>query len=450
MLKQLKEKSAETKQDRYGAANDFATTRVPMNKRRSSLNMSIVMITFAISMSGLFGGAALSQGLTVGQALLAIFVGNCILVFYAGFAGAIGAREGLGTYMLMRHSFGRSGSTLISVIFAITLVGWYAWQCGFFGLTIHAMFPQAGLVTHPVVAGIWGGVLMMLTAYFGMKGLSVVSWVAGPLILLAAVIGIVVSISRIGGWEIALSLPSVGPIDFATGVTMVVGGFAVGAVIQPDISRYSKGPLVSVSATAAGFMFAHGAVLFGGFIMAIAIGTTDMAVAMLAILGGWSLIVLIVAQWTTNDNNLYSSSLGLSNVIKLPKKKIVLIVGTIATIIGAMGLGPLFAGWLVMLGVSIPPVAGIMIADYYILKKMDYKTEVGYRYGGIGLPAYISWVVATVLGFAINIGIQSLNALIIGFVSYLVLSIVFQKAGWKAYVGKGHILQEDGNTVVEA
>ena len=436
--------------DAAGAANDWATTRVPMDKRRSTLNMSVVMVTFAISMSGLFGGAALTAGLTATQAIWAIFIGNCILVLYAGMAGAIGAREGLGTYMLLRHSFGRSGSTLVSVIFAITLVGWYAWQCGFFGLTINAMFPDAGFITHPVVAGIWGGVLMMLTAYFGMKGLSAVSWVAGPLILGAAIIGIFVSISRVGGWQAVTALPSEGPIDFATGVTMVVGGFAVGAVIQSDLSRYAKGPGVSVGATAMGFMFAHGAVLFGGFIMALAVGTGDMAVAMLAILGAWSLLVLIVAQWTTNDNNLYSSSLGLSNVVKFPKKNIVLVLGTVATIIGAMGIGEHFASWLILLGVSIPPVAGIMVADYYVINKASYKTPDGFRYGGVSIPAYVSWIIASVLGFIITAGIQSINSLIIGFVVYLVLETLFRKNGWNRHLGKNHILQPDGNTVVEA
>ena len=436
--------------DAAGAANDWATTRVPMDKRRSTLNISVVMVTFAISMSGLFGGAALTGGLSASQALWAIFVGNCILVLYAGLAGAIGAREGLGTYVLLRHSFGKSGSTLVSIIFAITLVGWYAWQCGFFGLTINAMFPDAGFITHPVVAGIWGGVLMMLTAYFGMKGLSAVSWFAGPLILFAAIFGIFASISRVGGWAAVSVLPTDGPIDFATGVTMVVGGFAVGAVIQSDISRYAKGPFVSVGATAMGFMFAHGAVLFGGFIMALAVGTGDMAVAMLTILGVWSLIVLIAAQWTTNDNNLYSSSLAFSNFIKVPKKKIVLVLGTIATIIGAMGIGAYFASWLVMLGVSIPPVAGIMIADYYVINKASYKTPDGYRYGGASITAYSAWIIATVLGFIITAGIQSLTALIIGFVAYVILENLFRKMGWTRHLGKSHVLQPDGSTVVEA
>ena len=81
--------------------------------------------------------------------------------------GAAGAREGVGTAMLSRHAFGRKGSMIVGGVLAFTHVGWYSVQVGFFGQTIYAMFPNGGFITSVPVAALWGGILMMLTAYYG-------------------------------------------------------------------------------------------------------------------------------------------------------------------------------------------------------------------------------------------------------------------------------------------
>ena len=70
--------------------------------------------------------------------------------------GVIGAREGMSVTMIARHSFGKAGSGLISVIVAVSLGGWYAYQCGFLEIQFLLCFQKAGIITEPVIAGIWG------------------------------------------------------------------------------------------------------------------------------------------------------------------------------------------------------------------------------------------------------------------------------------------------------
>ncbi|MCL1992908.1 MAG: cytosine permease [Spirochaetes bacterium] len=428
--------------------NDFATVRIPPNKRRSSFVVSTILIGFCIAMSGLFAGAELSRGLSPMTAIGASLLGNLILVIYAGLCGVIGTREGVSTAMLLRHPFGRNGSRFISAIFAFTLVGWYSWQSGFFGNTINAMFPGGGVITNPQVAAVWGGLAMMISAYHGIKGLTVLNIIAVPLLLIASIVGTILAVNLAGGWQGMMELPVEGPIDFQTAVVMVVGAFAVGGVIQSDITRYSKTPFVSMVATVIAFIGAHSFVLVAGYLMGMASGTTNVAMAMLQVIGVWSLLVLITAQWTTNDNNLYSSSLALSNIFKVPKKRIVLVLGTVASISAAFGLADMFVGWLVFLGVSIPPVAGILIADYYFISKRKYNFAEGTRYGSVSITAFSSWLIASIAGFNIAWGIQSINAVVISFAAYLVIDNLFRKMGWKRFIGKEHVELEDGNTKV--
>ncbi|MEA4853087.1 MAG: cytosine permease [Christensenella sp.] len=430
------------------AANDYSTAPVPLNKRKSTVNVSFVLIAFCISMVGLYTGATLTGGLSVTDAIITAIVGNVILVVYAGLTGMIGAKTGLGTYVLLRRSFGRAGSAIVSVIFTFTLVGWYAYQCGFFGDTIYAMFPNAGFITMPVVAGIWGGALMMLTAYFGFKGLGILSMVAAPLILLISLIGIIIAVGNAGGWEAVSKVTTEGDLTVSAGIVMVVGAFAVGGVIQSDITRYSKGPGKSMVATMIGYLFAHSFVIIAGYMLCTLSGFPDMAMALLAVIGIPSLMVLILAQWTTNDNNLYSSSLALNSIFsKVKKKHIVLIMGIAGTIIGAFGIGYMLAGWLTFLGTAIPPVGGILIADFYIVRKRNYPFGKQARYGLLSIPAIVSWIVAAICGFAITWGIACINSLVIGLVLYIVLEAIFEKAKIKKYIGPMYKETETGDPV---
>jgi cytosine permease len=416
--------------------NDFARSRVPKEDRRSLLSMSVVLIGFCISMAGLYTGAALIGGLNFRQAIIASILGNIILTVYSGLVGSIGAREGVSTSLLTRHSFGMQGSKIISIIFALTLVGWFAYQCGFFGNTIHTMFPNLGIISHPVVAGIWGGILMMFTAFLGFKGLAVLSNIAAPAIILVSGIGLFIASASVGGIEGMSSIAVEGSLSLNAGVTMVVGAFAVGGVIQPDITRYAKKTSHAIIATSIGYIFAHSFVIIAGYVMTLTTEGSDIAVAMLQTVGVFSLIVLIFAQWTTNDNNLYSSSLAFSNVLPISKKKIVLYVGSIATLIGAFGVANYLVGWLVILGTGVPPVAGIIVADYFVFNKSKYEYGLGTKYIDVKVEAFIAWGIALIVGFGVTWGISAINSLVVGFISYILVRKIFSMLNINGNIGE--------------
>ena len=267
---------------------------------------------------------------------------------------------------------------------------------------------------------------MMFTAFLGFRGLATLSNVAAPLIFLISGIGLAIASAAIGGVDQMFAIGSDGTLTMGAAVTMVVGAFAVGGVIQPDITRYSKNSSHSLIGTAIGYIIAHSFVIIAGYGMCLVTGQGDVAMAMLLTLGGPALLVLILAQWTTNDNNLYSSSLAFSNIFPVPKKKIVLIAGTIATIIGAFGLVNYLTNWLIILGTGVPPVAGIMIADYLVFNKSKYTYGKGTKYKSIGVEAFIAWILAIIVGFTFTWGISCINSLVVGLVAYIILKYIFK------------------------
>ena len=393
-----------------------------MSERKSTLSVSLVVSGFCICMSGLFTGAAMAAGLSLREALIAAFIGNVILSAFGGAVGAAGAREGLSASRLSIYSFGSQGFKIVSLVLALTMGGWFSVQSGFFGITINAMFPNAGFITHPQFAGVWGGLLMLMTAYFGYKGLEVLSKIAIPLIVIISLIGINAAINSAGGWDNVMSITPVGSTTISAGIVLVVGSFAAGASAQADVTRYSKDAKTAWIATIIGFMVANSFIIVAGYLSTLVTGMGDLPNAMLHLgLGFPALMVLILVQWTTNDNNLYTSSLGLSNIFRIGRSRIVIIVGVIGSILGGLGVADYFVSWLVVLGIGVPPMAGVIIADYYIIRKQNYKFKDESILPKWNANALLAWLIGCVVGFTVKFGVASLNSLIVTVVAYVII-----------------------------
>lgn len=418
--------------------NDYATIPVPMDKRRSSFLLAMVLVGSIICLSSMYVGASFVGALTLTQVVIACLIGNAILSVLGGLLSYIGTKTGVGVAMLMRQSFGVVGNYILAILTAVVELGWFGYQCGFFGQTIHVMFPNAGVITDPVVAGVWGGFLMMTTAFIGYKGLEMLSNIASPLILLMCIVGCGIAAVKVGGMDAfnQIALETNGTMSLAVGIVSVIGAYAMGAVLQPDLTRYGKKGSHSVIGAVFGFMIANTFVIVAGYFMCTSVGTSDVATGLLGTLGTWSLLILILAQWTTNDNNLYYSS--LAAVVAMPKwkkKYVVIVFGIIATFAGAMGIVNYFTSWLGLLGTAIPPVAGILIVDYFFVKKKDYHFGAGVKHYFCSTPALISWIAGCTVGFTVTGGIAAINSMVVAAVVHIVLSACLKNDSGKMYFG---------------
>ncbi|WP_100065479.1 cytosine permease [Miniphocaeibacter massiliensis] len=410
------------KYDMQTTVNDFATERVPLDQRKSMINVAIIASGFCISMSGLFTGAAMAESLNIKEAFISAIVGNLILTVIGGFGGIIGTREGLTSSRLAMFSFGKQGFKLVSLVLALTMGGWFSVQAGLFGNTINAMLPNAGIISRPAIASFWGAILMMLTAIVGIKGLSILSKIAVPAIAICATIGVFAAVNSVGGWSEMLKVSPSKSFGISTGIVLVVGSFAAGASAQADISRYSTTSKASLLATTIGYIIANTFIILAGYLTTLATGIGDLPKAMIMLgLGVPALLVLVLAQWTTNDNNLYTSSLGLANIIPVNRSYIAIAIGVIGAILGAVGVANNFTNWLELLGIGIPPMAGVIICDYYFINSMNYSDKKLSELKNWNWKAIVAWILGIVVGFGVKLGIASLNSLATALISYFIL-----------------------------
>lgn len=110
-------------------------------------------------------------------------------------------------------------------------------------------------------------------------------------------------------------------------------------------------------------------------ILAHATGTDNVTDIMMATSGVFGVIIVVASTVKLNDMNLYSSALGVATAInalfnvKINRNVMTWTLGIIGTLLSVIGIINYFTSFLTLLGVAIPPAAGIMVIDYFILKR---------------------------------------------------------------------------------
>lgn len=380
--------------------------------RQSTLRVSAVLAGVPFCVSGLMVGGALVEKLSLVEGLAAGAIGCAVLTVYAGCTGSLGARLGQSTHQLLRSAFGSVGSKLVCVVMAVCLVGWYSVQTELFGQTIRTMFPGSTFTTKEV-ASIWGGALMLTSAAFGFRGLAKLSVIAIPLIAILTFGALLTVGSKPGIWE--AKPPSAGA--FGEAITLVIGSFAIGATVNADITRYSKGTGSAWIASFVGFFLASLYIFVCGAIAKAGTGDFDLITAMSKMgMGAFAFVTLVLSQWTTNDNNIFYAATSMEGVVPNAKRAVIVVVfGVLATAFATAGVTHLFVEFLLWLGVLIPPVGGITIAHH----AMDYRRRVVTSAASpFPLPAIMGWVVGVVAGKFLPFGAAAINSVLAAGISY--------------------------------
>jgi len=432
---------------------DYGLMPVPEEQQKSNLNVMLVSAGWIIAISSLYIGGTLGLSMPFGEAVRAAILGQLIVAVIATLMGMLGAKYKVSTTLIARQAFGRHGSAIFGLVAAISLgIGWFAWQASFFGMTINTIFGANNFwLFEPKVASIWGGLLMFLTAYYGYKGLAALSYIAIPLIIILSTFGVTLAVESFGGnlHSIADAQPISSRISLIAAISSVMGGSIAGGIFFPDITRYVRGGYIK-GALCAGLGYFIGGIfcIICGIIMSASVsipGVGDVAnipAIMQALgLGIGGLMVLILGQWTTNDNNLYTGSLGLINVFNIPKKLAVVIMAAIGITISAMNIQDYFVPFLIFLGTYIPPLAGVVLVDHWIFRGLlmrdSYEFGVRTEYSKWNIVALISALLGGYISTIIKIEYVSLLSILIAGAIYLLIILVLRVAGIKNYtIGK--------------
>lgn len=409
-------------------ADDYALERVPADKRQNWLKVAVQRFGQLSALSQFLLGAALGFGMTFGDALLAILFGTIILEVVAVMTGILGMREGLSTSVLARWTgFGKYGSALISLVISLSLIGWFGIQSGVAADGLASFVPG-------VPPWVWAIVIGLGVTVIVIYGFESMAWTA--YITIPAFLGL-------AGWSVWVELqnhelgelirqPAPGPtLTIAAGATLVAGGFIVGMVITPDMTRFNRSAADVVKQTVVSVTIGEIGVALVGVLLAHALKTNDIISIVTSTSGFVGSIIIVAGTIKMNDWNLYGASLGVVNFVdcvfgkSINRAKATLLIGLAGSLLAAAGILGYFTSFLIILGVAFPPIAGIMVAEYYFVKTWRKQlTE-----SAPGLPAtqpawvpatLVVWIASAVLGAVIPFGIASLNSLVLSLVLYVI------------------------------
>lgn len=402
---------------------DFAESAVPQSSRRSILTMFMIMLGFTFFSASMWVGQQLADGLDFGGFVASQLLGGCILGLYTGLLGYIGAKTGMSLDLLARKSFGEKGSYLPSALISFTQIGWFGVGVAMFAIPV-ADELLGGNMTAEIILVIVAGILMTSSAYFGIKSLTIVSYVAVPLVAVLGTVAMFLAVQRGDGTFLDNFAKSSGSLTVIGGAGLVVGSFVSGGTATPNFTRFAKSGLSGFLTTVIAFFIGNSLMFFFGGVSYIYVGGNDIFQIMTN-LGLFYLAVIVLGMniWTTNDNALYTAGLGLANIFGQKKKPMVLVSGVIGTA-AAIWLYWNFCDWLNILNGTLPPIGLILILDYFMNKK-DYEAVGGEK--KVNWFAVAGVIAGAVVANLVHWGIASINGMAVAAVFYLIGYFVNKK-----------------------
>jgi len=412
--------------------DDYATRPVPRDVRRPMWEVLVIRLGAFACVPQLLLGSALGYGLDFRDAVWATLFGSVILQVLSLALGAAACAEGLSTTLLAAWAgFGRIGSALVGAVIAIALMGWFGVQNGVFA---SGLFHATGWMNVPLWSVVTGIAVTWITVK-GYRLMSLIARVALPLFLLAVAWAAYRLLAGHSLAELLAAVPAGPRLGLPAAITAVTGSFIIGAIVTPDVTRFMRSGRDVFWMTLIATFVGELTINLLAVAMALLLRTSDIVMLMSTLAGGIGATIAVVSTVKLNNLNLYSSSLGFSTLVHALRMKrggavdrvrLTWWVGIASTSLSTLGILDHFIGFLVLLGVAIPPIAGIMLVDYYLLRRdrealrrarlTDALPVDSERLNPVALAA---WLLACASALLLpGLGIPALNALATGSVAY--------------------------------
>ncbi|MGK8351195.1 cytosine permease [Pseudomonas aeruginosa] len=430
------------------ADSNYSQQPVPLAARKSALALSVVMLGLTFFSASMWTGGTLGTGLSYDDFFLAVLLGNLMLGLYTAILGFIGARTGLSTHLLAHYSFGSKGSWLPSALLGGTQVGWFGVGVAMFaipvakatGLDVNLLILVSGarrsstllsacgpgdlLVGSPDAGGL--AALMTLTVFFGIAGLTLLSAIAVPAIVVLGSYSVWLAVRDAGGLAALQQVTPSAPLSLSTAIALVVGSFVSAGTLTADFVRFGRSARTAVVVCLVAFFLGNSLMFIFGAAGAAAVGKSDISDVMIA--QGLlipAILVLGLNIWTTNDNALYASGLGFANITGLSSRFLAMLNGALGTL-AALWLYNHFVGWLTFLSAAIPPIGGVIIADY-LSRRRRYRQHPCADIQAINWAAILAVACGTAAGHWLP-GIVPVNAVLGAAIAYLLLNPLLSRS----------------------
>jgi NCS1 family nucleobase:cation symporter-1 len=369
------------------------------------ISMSVNIPTYLLA-SGMIAG-----GMSWKQALFTVFLGNVLVLIPMLLNAHAGAAYGIPFPVFARASFGVLGANVPAILRALVACGWFGIQTWIGGEAINAMLIALSpgwqhFAFGPAVCFGFFWLLNVLVILRGIETIRFLQGVSAPFLLLIGLALLLWAKGKAGGFGPMLSTPSKFQTFpeffrfFIPSLTGVVGFWATVSLNIPDFTRYARSQKDQMLGQALGL---PATMTFYSFI-GIAVTSATLIifgealwdpVAVLSRLGNpiavvIAMIALLMATLNVNvAANVVSPANDFSNLS--PRRISFRTGGLITCVMGIVmqpwklmsSYGSYIFGWLVGYSGFLGPIAGVLICDYFVIRKKNLSAQDLYQRGGI-------------------------------------------------------------------
>lgn len=394
--------------------------------------------SLGIGLLVLQGGALLSPGLSLAQALIAIVTGSAVGAVLLALAGVAGADAGLSAIGGLRPALGVRGAHVAAALNVAQLVGWGAFE-------IVVMRDAAGTLSQKLFA--WSSPWLW-TVLFGVlaTGLAVL----GPLsfirrflrrwglwVLLLGAAWMTGALLLGHDWGAVWRRAGDGSLSLSGGIDVVVAMPLSWLPLIGDYARFGRTAKGVFRGTFIGYALAN--IWFYALGAAYAMTASDMQGQLLAALaaagGGLALVMVLIDETDNVFADIFSAAMSTASMVKVRIAHLAIGFGAVCTLIALFVQMDRFMNFLYMIGSVFTPLYGVFLVDHFVIRRRRVAADVRGLRGpcgftaGFHLVAFAAWIIGVatyhyVLNFLPSLG-ATLPSFAVAAFAYWALRVSF-------------------------
>ena len=384
----------------------------PVESAKRNLGSADIFLLWAgvaISFAEIWAGGFLAP-MGFWRALWAILLGHAIGNTLMALGGVVGSDHGIPSMVSVRPSFGIGGSSFAAILNVIQLVCWASIMLIIGG--------RAGAMLGEPIGGIWASNRFWIVVI----GSGTLAWAlftghrVWKILQAGAVFGLLAVIIMLS-WEtyqsfvaFMASAPAQTEggempfMPFMIGLDLVIAMPISWMPLVADYSRFSRGTKSSFWTTWIGYFLVSSWMFVLGLMATLVTGTAEPHIQMLELMGAAGLaipaLLMVVFSTITSDfPDLYSATCSMLNVSeKISARGFMWITGIVSILVALVFPMDRYEGFLFLIGAMFTPLFGIVLTDYFLVRKRRidvdglYDAAGPYRYAsGFNRLALLSW-----------------------------------------------------------
>ena len=368
-------------------------------KRLGGRDYFILWSSLGVGLLVLSAGSFLSAASFV-DAILAIIAGSVGGSMLLALAGRIGSDHGIPSLVTLRPAFGVAGSYLPAFLNVMQLVGWTTFEIMIMARAAEML--AGSIIPYYAWAAIFGSVVALL-ALAGPLNVAK-QWLGKFAVWIAYGTSAVIIFNLINspGAASLVAAPGSG-MSFFSALDLVIAMPVSWMPLAADYNRFARKGRSAMWATMVGFALTNILFYFGGLLL----GTSDIigiVVAIESMFFGFLMLLLIVDEADNAFADVYSAAVSTQNVFShLSQKQLILGFTAASTLLAMVVSIQEYEVFLLIIGAIFVPLFGVVLTDYYVVRKRKYSADLLYgNTGAIKFPAIIAWASGTLVSLALS------------------------------------------------